>query len=304
MNGVIPLWKPAGMTSHDCVARIRKLLKMKRVGHTGTLDPEVEGVLPICLGKATKIVSLLTESAKEYEAEVSLGKQTTTEDQTGEIIAENTVDPSLTLDRCHNALQAFQGQIQQTPPMYSAVKVNGKRLYEYARAGIEVERPTRTVEIHDVNMLSDDLKWVNEKDVRFSFRVRCSSGTYIRTLCVNIGEKLGLPAHMSHLVRTKAASFSAEDTVTFSDIEAAISNDDLSSVIHNLATSLHFLPAYIVSDAEEERRFIQGQVLDEFVDLKKGSLIKIERPDQTVLAIYQHHPTKPGKMKPFKVFEE
>ena len=291
------------MTSHDCVARIRKLLRMKRVGHTGTLDPEVEGVLPICIGKATKIVSLLTDSVKVYEAEISLGKQTTTEDQTGEVVAKAEGDSGLTYDACIEALESFQGRIRQIPPMYSAVRVEGKRLYEYAREGIEVDRPERTVTIHEIDMLSKELERVDQDDVRFIFRAACSSGTYIRTLCVTIGEKLGYPAHLSKLVRTEAATIHASETVTFEEIEEAIEQGQLNKCIRTLSQTLTFLPTYTPKDDEEAKKFRQGQVFPTFAEMANDAYIKIEQPDQKVIAIYQNHPTKDGLMKPFKVFE-
>ncbi|MFC0014394.1 MULTISPECIES: tRNA pseudouridine(55) synthase TruB [Allobacillus] len=303
MNGVIPLWKPAGMTSHDCVARIRGLLRMKRVGHTGTLDPAVEGVLPICIGKATKIVSLLTDSVKVYEAEISLGKLTTTEDQTGEVVEKAAVGSDLTYKACVEALESFQGSIRQIPPMYSAIRVDGKRLYEYAREGIEVDRPERTVTIHEIEMLSKELERVDEDDVRFVFRATCSSGTYIRTLCVNIGEKLGFPAHLSKLVRTEAATIQASETVTFQEIEEAIENDQLNECVQTLSQTLTFLPTYTPKDEDEAKKFRQGQVFPSFTDFANDSYIKIEQSDQRVIAIYQNHPKKDGLMKPFKVFE-
>ncbi|MBR7552934.1 tRNA pseudouridine(55) synthase TruB [Allobacillus sp. GCM10007491] len=303
MNGVIPLWKPAGMTSHDCVARIRGLLRMKRVGHTGTLDPAVEGVLPICIGKATKIVSLLTDSVKVYEAEISLGKLTTTEDQTGEVVQKADIGSDLTYKACVEALESFQGNIRQIPPMYSAVRVDGRRLYEYAREGIEVDRPERTVTIHEIEMLSKELERVDVDDVRFVFRATCSSGTYIRTLCVNIGEKLGLPAHLSKLIRTEAATIQASETVTFQEIEEAIENDRLDECVQTLSQTLTFLPTYTPKNEEEAKKFKQGQVFPSFADLEPDSYLKIEQLDQKVIAIYQNHPTKDGLMKPFKVFE-
>ncbi|GEL75832.1 tRNA pseudouridine(55) synthase TruB [Tenuibacillus multivorans] len=300
MNGVIPLCKPKGLTSHDCVVQIRKILKTKKVGHTGTLDPEAEGVLPICVGKATKIASLLTEQEKEYDAEISLGKQTTTEDQVGEVVLEESVNTSLTLTDCQHALTMFQGTIEQTPPMYSAVKVNGKKLYEYAREGQVIDRPSRKVNIHDISMLSDKLSWYNHDDVRFSFKVLCSSGTYIRTLCVDIGKYLGYPAHMTHLIRTRAGSFHLSDTVSLSELEY-IEADEVHTKIKTMSEALQ-LPVYTVSP-DVEYRFKHGQVLDIPTDLNTASMVKVLNQSDELIAIYQMHPTKDGKMKPFKVFQ-
>jgi len=217
MNGILPLWKPKGLTSHDCVMKIRKLFQTKKVGHTGTLDPEVEGVLPVCVGQATKIVPFLTDTKKTYIAEVTLGATTDTEDSTGKIIEEKAVTKPISEHEVVRVLNSFQGIIMQTPPMYSAVKVNGKKLYEYARANQPVKRPQREVTIHYIELLSSE----NEQGNAFRFKVTCSKGTYIRTLCVDIGKQLGYPAHMSALFRTATGSFKEKDSITFDKIEEA-----------------------------------------------------------------------------------
>lgn len=155
VNGVLLLHKPVGMTSHDCVMKIRKLLKTKKVGHTGTLDPEVSGVLPICVGRATKIVEYLTEKSKTYDAEITLGFSTTTEDQTGETVETKPVNHDIDKADVEKVLNSLKGKQEQIPPMYSAVKVNGKKLYEYARAGIEVERPKRMITIEDIALTTE-----------------------------------------------------------------------------------------------------------------------------------------------------
>ncbi|SEP58567.1 tRNA pseudouridine synthase B [Piscibacillus halophilus] len=298
MDGVIPLNKPKGMTSHDCVNRIRRLLKTKKVGHTGTLDPDAEGVLPICVGKATKIASLLTGQTKEYVAEISLGTLTTTEDHSGEIVKKEAVSSTLEIETCEDILSKFLGTIEQTPPMYSAVKVNGKKLYEYAREGIVIERPSREIQIHSIKMLSNEITWYNDYDVRFRFKVSCSSGTYIRTLCVDIGQGLGFPAHMSDLKRTKVGNFDLKDTYTFQDLETALNNDDLPFI--NMADALT-IPSLYVTD-EEAKRYHHGQVLDQPDNQCYSSLFKVVDESNHLIAIYQAHPSKRGKVKPFKVF--
>lgn len=301
MNGVIPLWKPKGMTSHDCVMKLRKLLKIKRIGHTGTLDPEVEGVLPICIGKATKLVTILQNEAKEYVAELSLGKQTVTEDQTGDVVLTEKVSPNLTIEQCEQLLHTFIGEIEQVPPMYSAIRVDGKRLYEYAREGLTVERPKRKVTIHSIELLSNELLWIDEFDVRFKIKVNCSTGTYIRTLCVDIGKKLGYPAHMAKLERTSAGSFTKEDTVTFTQIEQAIIENNLSTVIMPINEALRNIPTLTISD-EDFFKYKHGQVLDLPVQYSNEVYLKISTNDNQVIALYEKHPTKQNKMKPFTVF--
>src|SRR3954451_9514072 len=209
MEGIIPLYKPKGMTSHDCVFKLRKILKMKRIGHTGTLDPDVTGVLPICIGKATKVAEYITDAGKAYEGEVTIGYSTSTEDASGEVIERKKVDRIILSSEIMQIFQKLTGTITQTPPMYSAVKVNGKRLYEYARQGIEIERPTRLVTIYSIELLDEILN--NGETTSFRFRVACSKGTYIRTLAVMIGDALGFPAHMSELSRIRSATFSLSD---------------------------------------------------------------------------------------------
>lgn len=185
LSGVLPLWKPEGMTSHDCVAKIRKLFRTKKVGHTGTLDPDVSGVLPLCLGQATRISEYLMNLPKAYEAELTIGIATETEDASGEITETKEVT-GLCEQQIREAMEQFTGEIEQLPPMYSAVKVKGKRLYELARKGVSVERKARMVSIYELHILEVDLQ-KTFPSVRF--RVTCSKGTYIRTLCVDIARR-------------------------------------------------------------------------------------------------------------------
>ncbi|MER2237837.1 MAG: tRNA pseudouridine(55) synthase TruB, partial [Psychrobacillus sp.] len=191
-EGILPLWKEKGMTSHDCVFKLRKILKMKRIGHTGTLDPSVEGVLPICLGQATKVSEYIMNEGKTYVATVTIGSSTTTEDADGDVVKVDSSEKQFSIDQIKSVLQQLTGQITQTPPMYSAVKVNGKKLYEYAREGKEVERPSRQVTIHYLNILDED-DLFSGQEISFQIEIGCSKGTYIRTLAVQIGELLGYP---------------------------------------------------------------------------------------------------------------
>lgn len=217
MDGVLLLNKPRGMTSHDCVMKLRRLLGTKKIGHTGTLDPDVDGVLPICVGAATKLVQFLTAESKEYIGEVTIGYSTTTEDASGEILERLPVSETFSSEQIDAILTEMLGTSIQIPPMYSAVKVNGKKLYEYARAGLDVERPQREVTIFELERTSD----IQHVDglVKFRFRVHGSKGIFIRTVAVTIGEKLGYPAHMSDLTRVASGNFKLADCVTFADIE-------------------------------------------------------------------------------------
>ncbi|WP_075617565.1 tRNA pseudouridine(55) synthase TruB [Paenisporosarcina indica] len=298
-NGILPLWKEKGMTSHDCVFKLRKILKMKRIGHTGTLDPSVEGVLPICLGESTKVAEYLTNAGKLYEAEVTIGSSTTTEDADGEIVDVNHSLKQFSREEILTALTALTGTIDQTPPMYSAVKVNGKKLYEYARAGIEVERPTRQVTIYELTLLSEEYTFTGEV-ISFRIRVACSKGTYIRTLAVQIGEKLGFPAHMSHLVRTASGTFTPDKCLTLSQVQERVDNETLEEYLYDLDYALHDMPKIEVTSTFE-KSIQNGQVLDAVDVLSKHERIVFTKDEQAI-AVYIKHPTKEGKMKPEKMF--
>ncbi|MDF2725502.1 MAG: pseudouridine synthase [Paenibacillus sp.] len=216
-EGVLPVYKPEGFTSHDVVAKVRRLLGMKRIGHTGTLDPQVTGVLPLCLGRATRFVEYIQELPKQYEAELTFGYRTDTEDWTGETIERLAPgEVRLSEPEVRQTLASFIGTIEQVPPMYSAVKVGGKKLYELAREGKEIERQARTVTIYELELLESKL---DDEYPKLRFRVLCSKGTYIRTLCVDIGKALGLPAVMSGLVRNLAGSIGLDRCLTFERIE-------------------------------------------------------------------------------------
>ncbi|MGE7120591.1 tRNA pseudouridine(55) synthase TruB [Peribacillus sp. NPDC046944] len=304
MDGILPLWKPKGMTSHDCVFKLRKILKTKKVGHTGTLDPEVTGVLPICIGRATKIAEYLTEAGKAYEGEVTLGFSTATEDATGEKVAEQKVTETFQRSQILEVLKSLTGTIEQTPPMFSAVKVNGKKLYEYARAGIEVERPTREVTIHDITLLDDRSEFKGET-ISFRFRVKCSKGTYIRTLAVMMGERLGYPAHMSDLVRIEAAGFTLEDCFTFAEVEEFMESEKTGDFLLPLERGLLHLPKFQIND-KVAKKVLNGAVLEQTEDVvfEKGQPFVMMDPTDKAIAIYQIHPTKEGLIKPVKVFAQ
>ena len=189
MNGIINVYKERGFTSHDVVAKLRGILHMKKIGHTGTLDPDATGVLPVCLGKATKVCGLLTDKDKTYRAVVKLGVMTNTEDMTGEILAKHPV--LVTKEQIERAVSKFVGEIEQVPPMYSAIKINGKKLYEYARAGEKVEIEPRKIEIYKIDLNKYDKNII-------SFVVSCSKGTYIRSLCEDIAGKLNTVGSVSY----------------------------------------------------------------------------------------------------------
>lgn len=212
MDGIINVYKEAGYTSHDVVAKLRGILKMKKIGHTGTLDPEAVGVLPVCIGNATKLCDLIMEKQKVYLADFMLGVETDTQDDTGRILSTSDAYNDLDENTIVDVINCFVGEYDQLPPMYSALKVNGQKLCDLARNGIEVERKTRRVVFYNIQVTKIELPYVQ-------IRVTCSKGTYIRTLCHDIGKKLGCGACMTHLVREASGDYKIENSFTLDRIE-------------------------------------------------------------------------------------
>lgn len=226
MDGIINVYKEKGYTSFDVVAKLRGILKQKRIGHTGTLDPDAEGVLPVCVGAATRACELLTEKDKEYEAVLLFGLKTDTQDISGKVLEKKEV--TIPGEEAEAILMSFLGTYEQIPPMYSALKVNGKKLYELAREGKVIERRARPVTIHSIKILETSFEG-EEKWIRF--RVSCSKGTYIRTLCEDAGEKAGCGGCMKSLVRTRVSSFFMEDSLTLSQIEEKRGEGKLAEIL-------------------------------------------------------------------------
>ncbi len=247
MNGVINVYKEAGFTSHDVVAKLRGIVKQKKIGHTGTLDPDAEGVLPVCLGNATKLCGLLTEKEKTYRAVLLLGQTTDTQDTSGRVLTEAPV--TATGEQVREAIMSFLGDYDQVPPMYSALKVNGKKLYELAREGKEVERQARRVRILDMEIHEIRLPEV-------TFTVTCSSGTYIRTLCQDIGEKLGCGGCMKSLLRTKVDRFELADSHKLSELETMMHEGRIGEVLLPVDEVFAACPA--VRIRQESDRLIQN----------------------------------------------
>ena len=270
MNGIINVYKEKGFTSFDVVAKLRGILKQKKIGHTGTLDPDAVGVLPVCLGNATKLCDMLTDKRKEYIAEFVLGKTTDTQDISGEVLSETEV--KCMEKEVRDAIASFVGTYDQLPPMYSAIKVDGKRLYELARQGKEVERKTRPVTMYEIEVLEMNLPYV-------SIRVLCSKGTYIRTLCHDIGQKLGCGAVMTSLERTMSGQFSKDTAYTLDEIAAIRDRDELDSILISVDSVFSELPAMIMT-GELEKKILNGN----FILWKqcKGSL---EKQDATIPCI-------------------
>ncbi len=274
---------------------------MKKVGHTGTLDPDVTGVLPICLGKATRVAEYITDAGKEYIGEVTLGWSTTTEDASGDIVSEKKVDRVIKREEILAIFDSLTGEITQTPPIYSAVKVNGKRLYEYALKGQEVEIPSRKVRIYEIELL-DDRDVFEGDSISFKFRVACGKGTYIRTLSCMIGEQLGFPAHMSKLVRSRSARFTLEDAISLERLSELAENGEVQSVLRPIEEGIVDLPRLQVSP-DIASRVQNGAVLSER-DLLAGEIqspFAVLNEQEKLLAVYHHHPEKKGLCKPVKV---
>ena len=225
-EGILPIYKERGITSHDVVFRARRILQMKKIGHSGTLDPEVDGVLLLLLGGATKVSDYAMDLGKSYRAEVCLGIKTTTEDLTGEVVEECKVT-DVSVDKIKEILKSMIGEIEQKPPIYSAIKVNGRKLYEYARRGqFDVEIPTRKVNIYNISFIENSEYYKDDK-FYFSIDINCGKGTYVRTIATSIGEKLNLPSAMSKLTRTRSGEITLDNCLTLSEVEQHLKDETL-----------------------------------------------------------------------------
>lgn len=253
MDGILVIRKEKGYTSHDVVAKLRGILHMKKIGHTGTLDPTAEGVLPVALGRGTRLVELLTEKEKTYEAVLRLGVSTDTQDMTGTVLSEMLV--TVTEEEVREAVESFVGEQMQVPPMYSALKVNGKKLYELAREGKTIERKPRPVVFYEIRIMDISLPLVR-------ISVTCSKGTYIRTLCNDIGEKLGCGGAMEELLRTRSGNFTLEESLMLSQVEEAVSDGTIMEKIVPVEEVLSMYPA-LTATAEGDRLLHNGNPLPE-----------------------------------------
>lgn len=299
IDGIINVYKEKGYTSFDVVARLRGILKQKKIGHTGTLDPMAEGVLMVCCGKATKLVDMLTCGDKEYKAVMKLGVSTDTEDITGKIISSKDIPDNVNEKIIYDTIKGFVGTYEQLPPMYSAIKINGKKLYEYARAGVSIERTARTVNIYDISDIE-----INIPDI--SFNVHCSKGTYIRSLCRDIGEKLQTGGTMTSLIRQEVHGFTLENALTLDRIEQLYKEDMLKSYILPVDA---LISDYVRYDIKEKysKYLLNGNKLyrnqinnkSEYV-LKDKEPVRIYHNDEFV-AIYEYN-VKEDILKPYKMF--
>lgn len=302
MDGVLNVNKPCGPTSHDVVALIRRVARVKRVGHGGTLDPLATGVLIVCLGSATRIIEYLGDWHKKYRATAVLGIETDSEDVTGAVIRESD-SSEVTREMIEAVLSRFVGEIMQTPPMVSAVHHEGRRLYDLAREGKVVEREPRPVEVYSLDLVGFE----PGKNASLTFDVECASGTYVRTLCADIGRALGCGAHMSALVRTAVGRFRVEDAVSLEVIEQRAEQGTLAEVLHPMDEVLEDMPSVQLSPDDAER-IANGIVLPAerlSVSQAPGAPLRIHDPDGRLIAIGILRQADHGlELKPEKVFVE
>lgn len=294
MDGIINIYKEAGYTSHDVVAKLRGILHQKKIGHTGTLDPDAVGVLPVCLGKATKLCDMLTEKDKQYRAVMQLGIETDTQDTSGTVTAEHPV--TVSEGQVRQVIMDFIGEYDQIPPMYSALKKNGKKLYELAREGIVVERETRRITIHGIEIEKVELPYV-------TMLVDCSKGTYIRTLCHDIGQKLGCGAAMAQLVRTCSGMFSLEDAVTLKQTEELRDAGMLEEHILSVKQILSYLPAFICGKDHEKALMNGNQLKPGWGKAPQGiaETMMVLDSEENLIGVYEWK-NNTGMLHPKKMF--
>ncbi len=296
-DGVLIVHKEAGWTSHDVVAKVRSLLKETKVGHAGTLDPSATGVLPILVGRATRIAEYLVDWDKEYRAQLRLGETTDTQDATGRLLI-STDSSRVTEGDLHAVLSNFRGLQQQLPPMYSAVKVGGQRLYKAARAGKTIDRAERSIMIHALELVS-----FNGQDA--TLRVVCSKGTYVRTLCADIGQALGVGGHLFALERRRVGPLLIEHALTINQVASHIEASTLASQFHTLDELLFELPAVVVNE-EQAQRVLHGTPVSsiengQVLALLDGGMVRLKNEAGRLLAIGTHDRTGLGSIKVRKV---
>lgn len=296
INGIINVHKEEGFTSHDVVAKLRGICGQKKIGHTGTLDPMATGVLPVCLGSGTKVCDMLTDKDKEYVAELLLGCTTDTQDVTGEVLSQCEV--AVSEEEVRKAVMSFVGDYEQVPPMYSALKVNGKKLYELAREGKEVERKARPVRILEIEILDMRLPVVK-------MRVACSKGTYIRTLCADIGEKLGCGGTMKSLVRSKVSEFILDEALTLGQLQKLKDEGRLLEAVMPVDGCFAECPALHVKEQwrkllENGNAFYANQTLENKT-FPAGQWVRIYREEGSFAGIYAYDAGKKW-YSPIKMF--
>jgi len=299
LDGIFNIYKEKGFTSHDVVAIVRRTIHMKKVGHTGTLDPDAEGVLPVCVGKATKLSDVIMDGRKSYRAMLRLGITTTTEDASGEVMETKEVD--FNEEKIREVVASFIGKQEQVPPMYSAVKVNGKKLYELAREGKEIERKSRTIEVYDIRIrqfLPPD---------RVEIDVDCSKGTYIRTLCSDIGKALDCGGHMAELLRTRTGAFSLENAIKLDELKALAEQEKVETVLLTMEEALEDFPVVKVSEKSQKFLYNGGKIQERFftekpVSYKEGDIVATYDHENNLVGLYEIKKEEDNfYIKPFKM---
>lgn len=299
MDGIFNIYKEKGFTSHDVVAIVRRTIHMKKVGHTGTLDPDAEGVLPVCVGKATKLSDVIMDGRKSYRAMLKLGVTTTTEDASGEVL--ETKEVNFDEENIRKVTASFIGKLEQVPPMYSAVKVNGKKLYELAREGKEIERKSRTIEVYDIRIrrfLPPD---------RVEMDVDCSKGTYIRTLCADIGKALGCGGHMAELLRTATGAFSLENAIKLEELKALAEQEKAEDALLTMEDALWDFPMVQVSEKSTKFLYNGGKIQERFFNekpqsYKEGDIVTAYDHEKNLVGLYEIKKDEDQFfMKPFKM---
>ena len=285
IHGILNIYKEKGYTSHDVVAKLRGITGQRKIGHTGTLDPEAEGVLPVCLGRATKVCDLLTDRDKTYEAVLLLGIRTDTQDVTGTVTDRGDIQ-GITREMVEQAAKKYVGEYDQIPPMYSALKVNGKKLYELAREGKTIERKARRVRIYELEILEEALP-------RVRLRVRCSKGTYIRTLCDDIGADLGCYGCMEALLRTSVGPFALEEACRLEDVEATVKAGELGKMLCPIDRLFAEYPAVQVKKGWEKLAYngngLKRSMTDGDRETRDGACVRIYDAGGNFLALYRYH---------------
>lgn len=298
MDGILNIYKEKGYTSHDVVAKLRGILKTKKIGHTGTLDPDAQGVLPVCVGRATKLCDMLTDKDKAYETVMLLGKTTDTQDITGSVLSESELGEDITIEKVTEVINSFVGEYMQVPPMYSALKVNGKKLYELARSGIEVERKARKVYIHSIEIKDISLP-------RVTMTVNCSKGTYIRTLCHDIGETLGVGGCMEELLRIKSGQFEINDSMKIDDVKKYVDDGRISDIMKPIDGVFEKYQKCIVKKEYNVliyngNKFSPQNVMNR-TDAKDGEEVRVYDEDNFFIGIYRYNGDE-KKYVPVKMF--
>jgi tRNA pseudouridine55 synthase len=281
MNGILIVDKPVGITSHDVVARCRRILKTKRIGHTGTLDPFATGVMVILVGQATRLARFLDKDQKEYEAVVKLGSETETGDRTGELRITSYELRDVSNEEIETILEDFRGEIEQMPPMYSAKKIAGVKLYELARKGIEIEREAVKITIYELRITNYELR---EKS-QFTIQVLCSAGTYIRTLAEDIGRKLKTGAHLAELRRTKAGKFGIDKAVTLEKLEEIVAENRLEEVLVSMNEAISHLPEVVLSGAEVKKTQSGIKLRVENLEIEDNQAVRMTDENENLIAV-------------------